>query len=128
MRNVANNLIGSILIDKSSTIFLPSKVHRGDRIKLFSIDPTSSVFKEKVVQIDQLEKSYVIAVRGQPSLASGRVCSFAPGYQLKGVYSRSKIVNFDAANNEITVEHVADNTANSSFSPESFLRALDLRR
>ena len=36
MRNVANNLIGSILVDKSSSIFLPAKVHRGDRIKLFS--------------------------------------------------------------------------------------------
>ena len=61
-KNIANNLIGGLLADKSSTIFLPSKVPRGDRIKLLWLDPASSTLKEKVVQVDQLEKSYVMHV------------------------------------------------------------------
>ena len=83
-KSIANNLIGGLLVDKSSTIYLPSKVHRGDRIKLSWLDSTSTL-KEKVIQVDQLEKAYVIAVRGQPPLASDRVCPKAPLFHLKNI-------------------------------------------
>ena len=82
-KNVVNNIVGGLLVDKDSIVYLVSKVPRGDNVKVHWVDPITLDYKVKTVQVKTLEKHFSIAVRGQPSLSSARVCPHAAIYFIK---------------------------------------------